>query len=58
MKIYSRPQTKVELAQGETMLAASKFDSNKGAQSIKPSDTEYNGEFGVKGYSFGDDFSD
>ena len=55
-KIYIQPQTKVEFAQCETMLAASIFDQNSDNQSITPTDDEYNGEFAVKEYSFGDDF--
>ena len=53
---YIQPQTKVELAQCEMLLAASLFDATLGEQSITPSDDEYNGEFAVKAYTFGDDF--
>lgn len=57
MKQYIQPQTIIEFAQSETMLAASKFDSNNtGNQNVIPSNEEYNGEFSVKGYTFGDDF--
>ena len=55
-QIYIQPQTKVEPAECVMMLAASKFDYNSGSQSITPTDEEYNGEFAVKEYSFGDDF--
>lgn len=55
-KTYILPQTKVELAECEAMLAASSFDVSSGSQSITPIDDEYNGEFAVKEYSFGDDF--
>ena len=46
----------VELAECEVMLAASILDSTSDSQSIIPSDDDYNGEFAVKEYSFGDDF--
>lgn len=46
----------IELAECEVMLAASMFDNNTGSQSITPTDEEYNGEFAVKEYTFGDDF--
>lgn len=55
-KTYIQPQTMVELAECEVMLAASTFDANSGSQAITPTDEEYNGEFAVKEYSFGDDF--
>lgn len=55
-QIYIQPQTKVEFAQCEMMLAASRLNQNIGDQSVTPSDDEYNGEFAVKEYSFGDDF--
>lgn len=55
-KTYILPQTKVELAECEVMLAASSFDVSSGSQSITPIDDEYNGEFAIKEYSFGDDF--
>ena len=55
-QIYIQPQTKVEHAQCEMLLAASLLDQNKGNQSVTPTDDEYNGEFAVKEYSFGDDF--
>ena len=55
-QIYIQPQTKVEHAQCEMLLAASLLDQSIGNQSITPTDDEYNGEFSVKEYSFGDDF--
>lgn len=55
---YIQPQTKVEFAQCEILLAASRFDQSLGEQSISTSGDEYNGEFAVKGYSFGDDFDE
>ena len=53
---YIQPQIKVEFAQCETILAASRFNQALDDQSITPGDDEYNGEFAVKEYSFGDDF--
>ena len=55
-KIYIQPQTKVELAQCEVMLAASAFNINNDSQSITPLDDEYDDEFAVREYSFDDDF--
>lgn len=55
-KIYIQPQTKVEFAQCEVMLAASAFNINNDSQSITPLDEEYDDEFAVKEYSFDDDF--
>ena len=55
---YIQPQVMIELAECEVMLAASMFDNNTGSQSITPTDEDYNGEFAVKVYSFGDDFSE
>ena len=56
-KIYIQPQTIVELAQCEMLIAASMLDINNGdSQSITVTDDEYEGEFSVKEYSFGDDF--
>ena len=56
-KIYIQPQTIVEFAQCEMLIAASMLDINKGdSQSITVTDDEYDGEFSVKGYTFGDDF--
>lgn len=54
---YIQPQSKVEFAQCVMMLAASRFNHNDDTQNITPSDEEYNGEFAVKEYSFGDDFA-
>ena len=56
-KIYIQPQTIVELAQCEMLIAASMLDINNGdSQSITVTDDEYDGEFSVKEYTFGDDF--
>jgi hypothetical protein len=56
-KIYIQPQTIVEFAQCEMLIAASMLDINKGdSQSITVTDDEYDGEFSVKEYTFGDDF--
>ena len=56
-KTYIQPQTIVELAQCEMLIAASMLDINSGdSQSITVTDEEYDGEFSAKEYSFGDDF--
>jgi len=56
-KSYITPQTIVELAQCEMLIAASQLDINNGdSQSITITDEEYNDEFSVKEYAFGDDF--
>ena len=56
-KTYIQPQTIVELAQCEMLIAASMLNINSGdSQSITVTDDEYDGEFSVKDYSFGDDF--
>ncbi|MBO7069242.1 MAG: hypothetical protein J6W52_11315 [Bacteroidaceae bacterium] len=57
-KTYFQPKTIIEFALCETMLAASLFDANSDTQNITPSNEEYNGEFAVKEYSFGDDLSE
>ena len=56
-KTYIQPQTIVELAQCEMLIAASMLDINNGdSQGITLTDNEYDDEFSVKEYSFGDDF--
>ena len=55
-KTYITPQTTVELAQCEMLIAASQLNISNDSQGVSPSDDEYNGEFSVKEYSFGDDF--
>ena len=56
-KIYIQPQTIVELAQCEMLIAASLLNiDNSDSQSVTVTDDEYDGEFSVKEYSFGDDF--
>ncbi|MBR3858097.1 MAG: hypothetical protein IKM68_08990 [Bacteroidaceae bacterium] len=55
-KTYITPQTTVELAQCEMLIAASQLNISNDSQGVTPSDDEYNGEFSVKEYSFGDDF--
>lgn len=57
-RTYIQPLTKVELAECEMLLAASKLDASIGEQGVTPSGDEYNGEFSVKGYSFGDDIDE
>lgn len=46
----------VELAQCEMLIAASQLDVNSDSQGITLTDDEYDGEFSVKEYNFGDDF--
>ena len=49
----------VEVLENEKMLAASMFDiNNESTQSITPTDEEYDEEFCVKGYSFGESIFD
>jgi len=55
-KTYITPQTTVEFAQCEMLIAASQLNISNDSQGVTPSDEEYNGEFSVKEYSFGDDF--
>jgi hypothetical protein len=56
-KTYIQPQTIVELAQCEMLIAESMLNINNGdSQSITVTDEEYDGEFSAKEYSFGDDF--
>jgi hypothetical protein len=38
------------------LIAASQLNISNDSQGVTPSDDEYNGEFSVKEYSFGDDF--
>ena len=57
-KVYIQPQTKAESAQCEMLIAASILDADTGTQSITPSNDEYDGEFSVKTYTFGDDFAE
>ena len=57
-RIYIQPQTKIEFAHADSMLAASQLDINLGDQSITTKDDDYNGEFAVQGYTFGDDFGE
>ena len=56
-KTYIQPQTLVELAECEMLVAASHLDISGGdSQSIQLDDDVYNDEFSVKEYSFSDDF--
>ena len=56
-KTYIQPQTIVELAECEMLIAASVFDINNGnSQVITLTDDEYDEEFYAKEYSFDDDF--
>lgn len=51
---YIQPQIKVEFAQCETILAASRFNQALDDQSITPGDDEYNGEFAAKEFLWDD----
>ena len=53
---YITPQTLIEVAECEMLIAASMFDISSDTQSITPTDDEYDDEFSAKEYSFGDDF--
>lgn len=55
-KSYLKPQTLVEIAECEMLIAASILDPNSTTPSVELTDEEYNGEFSTKEYSFGDDF--
>ena len=55
-KTYITPQTLIEVAECEMLIAASMFDISSDTQSITPTDDEYNEEFSAKEYTFGDDF--
>ncbi len=55
-KTYITPQTLIEVAECEMLIAASMFNISSDTQSITPTDDEYNDEFSAKEYSFGDDF--
>ena len=56
-KTYIQPQTIVELAECEMLIAASVLDINSGdSQGITLTDEEYDEEFSAKEYSFDDDF--
>ena len=55
-KTYITPQTLIEVAECEMLIAASMFDISSDTQSITPTDDEYDDEFSAKEYSFGDDF--
>ena len=51
-QIYIQPQTKVDFAECEEMLAGSTLDINSDSQNITPSNDDYDGEFSAKEYSF------
>lgn len=55
-KTYIQPQTMVELAECEALIAASLLTTDSDSQSIQLTNDEYDGEFSAKEYSFGDDF--
>lgn len=55
-KTYIQPQTILEFAECEMLIAASMLDVNKDSQSITLSDEDYDDEFFAKEYDFGEDF--
>ena len=55
-KSYLKPQTLVEVAECEMLIAASILDPNSTTPSVELTAEEYSGEFSTKEYSFGDDF--
>ncbi len=57
-RTYIQPQTMVEQAQCEMLLAASLFNKDIINQSITLTDDDYNGVFTVKEYNFGDDLDE
>ncbi len=57
-RTYIQPQTMVEQAQCEMLIAASLFNKDLTNQSIQLTDDDYNGTFTVKEYTFGDDFDE
>jgi|GEM_PF-2259070 len=58
-RTYIQPQTMVEQAQCEMLLAASLFNKDINNQSITlTDDDDYNGTFTVKEYNFGDDLDE
>jgi len=50
-KAYIIPQTTVDVAEAEQMLAVSMLNPNKDAQTITIYEDEYDGEFSAKEYS-------
>ena len=57
-RIYIKPQTKVEQAQCEMLLAASLFDTNLTDQGIQLTVDEYNGTFTAKEFLWDDDLDE
>ena len=56
-KTYIQPQTLVEMAECEMLVAGSHLEINGGdSQSVSLTEEEYDGEFSAKEYSFDDDF--
>lgn len=47
-KAYIIPQTTVDVAEAEQMLAVSLLDPNRDTQTIKINEDEYDGEFKAK----------
>ena len=55
-KMYIKPQTLVEVAECEMLIAVSFLDPNSNTPSVELTNDEYDGEFSAKEYTFGDDF--
>lgn len=55
-KSYLKPQTLVEVAECEMLVAVSILDPSSSTPSVELTNEEYNGEFSTKEYQFGDDF--
>ena len=54
--MYIKPQTLVEVAECEMLIAVSFLDPNSNTPSVELTNDEYDGEFSAKEYTFGDDF--
>ena len=55
-KEYISPLTSLFLMETQQMIAASKLDNTTtGDQNVKPTDEEYNGEFGSRRHNVWDD---
>lgn len=51
-KEYILPKIKIVSADIAEILASTVLDPSQGDQVVTPSDDEYNGEFGAKGYGW------
>ena len=54
-KEYISPITTLFLMETQLMTVASQLDSNKDDQTVKPTDEEYNDEFGSRRHNVWDD---